>query len=214
MTLFPPIATKRGLFSNGLDAVLPLILPDLTLLLLHETGISKMFLSESNVCCQVWRGVFQSFSLSTMRDLRKKKKANKRAALNQVGRDFQKLKAVAGMPVSLQIFISMTVKRKGNNKQKLSSFLTCSFCHLHGSNSMLIPEQSNNFFNESWIKMWFATANENAFCSNAGVLIELRRARQLERALNNMSQIFFFFFFAAWLSDVCRWALLLSGEIR
>lgn len=198
MTLFPPNATKGGLFSNGLDAVLPLILPDLTLLLLHETGISKMFLSESSVCCQVWRGVFQSFSLSTMRDLRKKKKkANKRAALNQVGRDFQKLKAVAGMPVSLQIFISMTVKRKGNNKQKLSSFLTCSFWHLHGSNSMLIPEQSNNFFNESWIKMWFATANENAFCSNAGVLIELRRARRLERALNNMSQTFFIYFFCS-----------------
>lgn len=127
----------------------------------------------------------------------KKKKANKRAALNQVGRGFQKLKAVAGMPVSLQIFISMTVKRKGNNKQKLSSFLTCSFCHLHGSNSMLIPEQSNNFFNESWIKMWFATANENAFCSNAGVLIELRRARRLERALNNMSQTFFIYFFCS-----------------
>lgn len=53
MTLFPPNATKGGLFSNGLDAVLPLILPDLTLLLLHETGISKMFLSESSVCCQV-----------------------------------------------------------------------------------------------------------------------------------------------------------------
>lgn len=101
-------------------------------------------------------GKFQSSSLSTMRDLNKKKerkKGNKRAALNQVGRDFPKLKAVSGTPVSLQISISMTVKWKGNNKQKLSSFLTCSFCRLHGSNSMLIPEQSNNFFNESWIKM-------------------------------------------------------------
>lgn len=149
----------------------------------------------------------------------KKKGETKGRNWTKFSRDFQKLKAVAGMPVSLQISISMTVKRKGNNKQKLSSFLTCSSSRLHGSNSMLIPEQSNNFFNESWIKMWFATANENAFCLNAGVLIELRRARRRERALNNMSQTFSFFFFcfvffSPGLSDVCRWALLLSGEIR
>lgn len=167
------------------------MLPNLTLLLLPETGVSKMFFSLSPMyVVKVRRGKFQSFSLSTMTDLEK----NKRAALNQVGRDFPKLKAVSGTPVSLQISISMTVKWKGNNKQKLSSFLTCSFCRLYGSNSMLIPEQSNNSFNESWIKMWFATANENAFCLNAGVLIELRRVRRLERALNNICQTFFFFF--------------------
>lgn len=56
MTLFPLNVTKGGLFSNGLDAVLPLILPNLTLLLLHETGISKMFLFECNVCCQSREG--------------------------------------------------------------------------------------------------------------------------------------------------------------
>lgn len=79
--------------------------------------------------------------------------------------------------------------------EKLSSFLTSSFCRLHGSNSMLIPKQSNNFFNESWIKMWFATANENAFCLNAGVLIELRRVRRLGRALNNICQTLLFYLF-------------------
>lgn len=87
MTLFPPNATKGGLFSNGSDAVLPLILLDLTLLLLHETGISKMFLSESNVCCQRLKGgisIFQLVNNERFERVREKKKGNKRAELNQI----------------------------------------------------------------------------------------------------------------------------------
>lgn len=36
--------------------------------------------------------------------------------------------------------------------------------------------------------MWFATANENAFCLNTGALIELGFVKRAELALNNKNQ--------------------------